>query len=175
MESMATTSPRWASPCGKGVSSRRTIRAGPERVCVVDEDFARYYWPHASALGQRLFEGGEASQRCRSIHRRRRRRRGETSRTDRPDGPRGGLLSLRLAHRRQPFCGRPHQPSTGIARAGAAKSRSANRPRTAGERPPVDGYPHRRQPGGATLAGIAGGHLFADRHAPDRRSAPMAS
>jgi predicted permease len=29
------------------------------RVCVVDEDFARYYWPHASALGQRVFEGGE--------------------------------------------------------------------------------------------------------------------
>ncbi len=32
------------------------------RVCVVDEDFARYYWPHGDALGQRLFEGsGEAS------------------------------------------------------------------------------------------------------------------
>ncbi len=29
------------------------------RVCVVDEDFARYYWPHSSAVGQRLFEGGE--------------------------------------------------------------------------------------------------------------------
>ncbi len=29
------------------------------RVCVVDEDFARYYWPGASALGQRLFEGSE--------------------------------------------------------------------------------------------------------------------
>jgi predicted permease len=31
------------------------------RVSVVDEDFARYYWPHGSALGQRLFEGGEAT------------------------------------------------------------------------------------------------------------------
>jgi predicted permease len=31
----------------------------PERVCVVDGDFARYYWPHASALGQRLFEGSQ--------------------------------------------------------------------------------------------------------------------
>ena len=31
------------------------------RVCVVDEDFARYYWPHTSALGQRLFEGGTAA------------------------------------------------------------------------------------------------------------------
>jgi predicted permease len=35
--------------------SRRT-----ERVCVVDEDFARYYWPHARAIGQRLWDGSEA-------------------------------------------------------------------------------------------------------------------
>src|SRR3954469_20827033 len=31
-----------------------------ERVCVVDEDFARYYWPHTSALGQHLFQGSAA-------------------------------------------------------------------------------------------------------------------
>jgi hypothetical protein len=31
----------------------------PERVCVVDQDFALYYWPHSSALGQRVFEGSE--------------------------------------------------------------------------------------------------------------------
>ena len=31
------------------------------RVCVVDEDFARYYWPHTSALGQHLFDGSEAT------------------------------------------------------------------------------------------------------------------
>jgi len=31
-----------------------------QRVCVVDEDFARYYWPNSSAIGQRLFEGSEA-------------------------------------------------------------------------------------------------------------------
>jgi predicted permease len=30
------------------------------RVCVVDEDFARYYWPHASAVGQRLWDGSGA-------------------------------------------------------------------------------------------------------------------
>jgi predicted permease len=30
-----------------------------QRVCVVDEDFARYYWPDASALGQHLFQGSE--------------------------------------------------------------------------------------------------------------------
>ena len=32
----------------------------PERVCVVDEDFARRNWPQGSAVGQRLFEGSEA-------------------------------------------------------------------------------------------------------------------
>ena len=31
-----------------------------ERVCVVDEVFARFYWPNASAIGQRLWEGSEA-------------------------------------------------------------------------------------------------------------------
>jgi predicted permease len=30
-----------------------------DRVCVVDEDFARFYWPHAGAVGQRLFEGSD--------------------------------------------------------------------------------------------------------------------
>jgi predicted permease len=34
--------------------SRRTGRA-----CVVDEDFAHYYWPHESALGHRLFLGSD--------------------------------------------------------------------------------------------------------------------
>ena len=29
----------------------------PERVCVVDEDFARRYWPAGGAIGQRLFQG----------------------------------------------------------------------------------------------------------------------
>jgi predicted permease len=32
-----------------------------DRVCVVDEDFARFYWPHASALGQQLFAGSDAT------------------------------------------------------------------------------------------------------------------
>ncbi|MGH9584594.1 MAG: ABC transporter permease, partial [Bryobacteraceae bacterium] len=35
-----------------GADSRRKAR-----VCVVDDDFARYYWPHSSALGHRLFQG----------------------------------------------------------------------------------------------------------------------
>ena len=32
----------------------------PERVCVVDEDFARRYWPNGGALGQRVFQGSES-------------------------------------------------------------------------------------------------------------------
>ncbi|MCU1325747.1 MAG: permease [Bryobacterales bacterium] len=35
-----------------GVDSRRN-----DRVCAVDEDFARYYWPGADAVGQQLFRG----------------------------------------------------------------------------------------------------------------------
>lgn len=31
-----------------------------ERVCVVDEDFARRYWPKGGALGQRVFQGPES-------------------------------------------------------------------------------------------------------------------
>lgn len=34
-------------------------RRSSQRACVVDEDFARYYWPHTSALGQQLFLGSE--------------------------------------------------------------------------------------------------------------------
>src|SRR6185369_10940375 len=29
----------------------------PERVCVIDDDLARRYWPNSNALGARLFEG----------------------------------------------------------------------------------------------------------------------
>jgi len=32
----------------------------PERVCVVDEDFARRYWPKGGALGQRVFQGNDS-------------------------------------------------------------------------------------------------------------------
>jgi predicted permease len=33
----------------------------PERVCVVDEDFARRYWPGGNALGQRVFQGSDSA------------------------------------------------------------------------------------------------------------------
>ena len=34
-------------------------RRSSSRVCVVDEDFARYYWPGGGAIGQRLFAGSK--------------------------------------------------------------------------------------------------------------------
>ncbi len=40
---------------GRFLTAEDSRRA--ERVCVVDEDFARYSWPHGTALGQRLFTG----------------------------------------------------------------------------------------------------------------------
>jgi predicted permease len=42
---------------GRFLSAEDSRRAG--RVCVVDEDLARYYWPNASAIGQRLWDGSE--------------------------------------------------------------------------------------------------------------------
>jgi hypothetical protein len=33
-----------------------------ERVCVVDEDFSRRYWPNGGALGQRIFEGNDSDE-----------------------------------------------------------------------------------------------------------------
>jgi predicted permease len=46
---------------GRFLTADDSRRAEAERVCVVDEDFARYYWPNQSALGHQLFEGSDAS------------------------------------------------------------------------------------------------------------------
>jgi predicted permease len=43
---------------GRFLTADDSRRAG--HVCVVDEDFARYYWPHTSAIGQRLWDGSDA-------------------------------------------------------------------------------------------------------------------
>lgn len=42
---------------GRFVEAADSRRA--ERVCAVDEEFARRYWPQGNALGQRLFQSGE--------------------------------------------------------------------------------------------------------------------
>jgi predicted permease len=43
---------------GRFLTSADSHRA--DRVCVVDEDFARRYWPHGGALGQRVFQAGDS-------------------------------------------------------------------------------------------------------------------
>jgi predicted permease len=42
---------------GRFLTAEDSLRS--ERVCVVDEDFARHYWPTASAIGQQLWDGSE--------------------------------------------------------------------------------------------------------------------
>lgn len=44
-------------PLRAGRYLRSSDSHSQQRVCVVDEDFARRYWPDGSALGKRLFEG----------------------------------------------------------------------------------------------------------------------
>jgi predicted permease len=43
---------------GRFLTSADSQRA--DRVCVVDEDFARRYWPNGGALGQRVFRGSDS-------------------------------------------------------------------------------------------------------------------
>jgi predicted permease len=43
---------------GRFLTSADSHRA--DRVCVVDEDFARRYWPNGRALGQRVFQGNDS-------------------------------------------------------------------------------------------------------------------
>jgi predicted permease len=43
---------------GRSLTSADSHRA--DRVCVVDEDFARRYWPNGGALGQRVFQGSDS-------------------------------------------------------------------------------------------------------------------
>ena len=43
---------------GRFINEADSQRAA--RVCVVDQDFARYYWPNKSPLGQLLFQGSDA-------------------------------------------------------------------------------------------------------------------
>src|SRR5947207_272869 len=43
---------------GRFLTSADSYRS--ERVCVVDEDFARRYWPKGGALGQRVFQGSDS-------------------------------------------------------------------------------------------------------------------
>ena len=100
--STATTSRPWASRCVEGrfldaADSRRS-----ERVCVVDEDFARRYWPEGALSAGSVFQGG-SEEKDESLHRRRRRGRGEAGRAHRGRRPGRRLLPVRLPPRQRLF------------------------------------------------------------------------
>ena len=54
------TSQRSGLPLREGRFLTSADSHRPERVCVVDEDFARRYWPNGGALGQRVFQGSDS-------------------------------------------------------------------------------------------------------------------
>ena len=143
---------------GRFLTADDSIRSG--RVCVVDEDFARYYWPNAGALGQRLFAGSAAGPDSQAftvvgvV--------GSVKQAGLTDAgcPGRRLLPVCPAWRRYSVRGRPHRPPAGLARARAAEDRPPDRPRTARQRPSLHGPPHRREPPAAAFAGDAGRRLF---------------
>ncbi len=93
----------------------------PERVCVVDEDFARRYWPNGGALGQQVFIAAlpttaRARRGGKTLHHRRRCRRGKTGGAHGSAGAGGGLPALRLSRRCQCFRRHAHEPASGSVR-----------------------------------------------------------
>jgi hypothetical protein len=108
---------RWLS----ADDSRRAARA-----CVVDEDFARYYWPRGGAIGQRLFEGiGRAAGR-RGVHHRRRGRRGQAGGADRKTRRRA-RSTIRSATVPTTACSSWSAPVCRPSRSGSACSESCGR------------------------------------------------
>ena len=57
MASMAITFRPWGFALREGRFLTSADSHRQQRVCVVDQDFASYYWPGRSAIGQRLFQG----------------------------------------------------------------------------------------------------------------------
>ncbi len=100
----------------------------PERVCVVDEDLARRYWPKAAGarpagVSWQRIGGSEALHHCRRC------RRGKTNGAHGGAGAGGGLPALRSSRRRQHFRRRAHEPASGSVRRDAAQAGPRNRSR----------------------------------------------
>ena len=139
----------------------------PERVCVVDEDFARRYWPKGDALGQRVFQGTGFGRRT-TVHHCRRRRRRKTSGAHGTAGAGCGLRALPLS-RHQRLRGDAHEPAPGSVCRFAATIGARHRSGAGDRRHPVDGYAHRGEPHRAPLSGRAGRDRRRRRAAPGGR------
>ena len=137
----------------------------PERAVVVDESFARRYWPAGHALGQRLFMGPEEQQdidafRIVGVIR-------PMKQADLTDDQTQGAAYFPFGHRMDGEFFVVVRTSLPPASLGdnAAGHRAAAEPRTAGQRYRDDGDAGHRQPGRASLAGAAGRPVLGHRAA----------
>ncbi|MEJ7617865.1 MAG: ABC transporter permease [Pyrinomonadaceae bacterium] len=104
-----------------------------ERVCVIDEDFARRYWPQGGAIGQRLFQGSreetdaEAFTIVGVV--------GAVKQAELTESQAQGAVYFPYRYRSNDniFHVGTHRPATGIARDDTAKHRSQNRSRACGQ------------------------------------------
>ena len=128
------------------------------RVCVVDEDVVRRYWPGRSALGQRLFNGAPGQARGR-LRRCRRCRLGQADGPRRRAGEGLDLFPVHPLRRSGGDRGDPHGAGAGEGRPGPAGSGAARRSRAPRRGPEDDDGAARREPSRPPLTPHASGHL----------------
>lgn len=142
--------------------------SGSARVCVVDDAFARRYWPGGTAIGQQVFEGpreGSEADAFRVVGVVGAVKQAALGRGRRPGR---GVLSLRAPARSRHLRGRAHGPAPRAPRQHAAGRRPDDRPGASGRRHAIDGGTDRRRAGGPQVAGLAGGGLLGDGAAARR-------
>ena len=124
-----------------------------ERVCVVDEDFARRNWPGTTAIGKELFEGGQPGANAEAF-------RvvgvvGAVKQADVTEADALGAVYYPLGHRadRNVFVVARTAAGAGSPGAVLRDSRAAAGLRASSQRHPIDGRADLRQPGRTALPG----------------------
>ena len=170
--SAATTSPRWATPLQRGtLPRRRTIRGAPSGSASWTKSSRDATGRTAARSASRCFRGPSEGPAPRPSPSSASSGRGQTGRRSTEDEALGAVY-YPFAHRAD----RDHLRrdaaracGPGVARSNLLREAVANhRSRAAGHRHPVDGRPHRRQPGHPPIAGAAGAAFLRDRAAAHR-------